>query len=92
MDEPTRGLDVVGSQVVFEFVASLRTQGKAVIVVDRPFQSGFVAMGCRQFSAGSSSGGLAGGVRIYSGDRIDLGGVQQDIWCSNKESGEAGEF
>jgi len=32
LDEPTRGLDVVGSQVVFEFVASLRTQGKAVIV------------------------------------------------------------
>ena len=32
MDEPTRGLDVVGSQVVFEYIAYLREQGKAIIV------------------------------------------------------------
>ena len=32
LDEPTRGLDVVGSQVVFDFVATLRGAGKAVIV------------------------------------------------------------
>lgn len=32
LDEPTRGLDVFGSQVIFEYVAHLRSQGKAVIV------------------------------------------------------------
>ena len=32
LDEPTRGLDVFGSQVIFEYVAHLREQGKAVIV------------------------------------------------------------
>lgn len=32
LDEPTRGLDVVGTLAVFDFVASLRKQGKAVIV------------------------------------------------------------
>ena len=32
LDEPTRGLDVFGSQVIFEYVAHLRGQGKAVIV------------------------------------------------------------
>lgn len=32
LDEPTLGLDVLGSQVVAEFVAHLRTQGKAVIL------------------------------------------------------------
>jgi ABC-2 type transport system ATP-binding protein/sodium transport system ATP-binding protein len=32
LDEPTRGLDVVGSQVVFEYVARLRELGKAVLV------------------------------------------------------------
>jgi sodium transport system ATP-binding protein len=32
LDEPTRGLDVVGSQVVFDFVRRLRNAGKAVIV------------------------------------------------------------
>jgi len=32
MDEPTRGLDVVGSQVVFEYIAYLRERGKAIIV------------------------------------------------------------
>ncbi len=32
LDEPTRGLDVVGSQIVFDFVATLRGAGKAVIV------------------------------------------------------------
>lgn len=32
LDEPTRGLDVVGSQVVFDYIAHLRQQGKAVIV------------------------------------------------------------
>jgi ABC-2 type transport system ATP-binding protein/sodium transport system ATP-binding protein len=32
LDEPTRGLDVFGSQVIFEYVAHLRTEGKAVIV------------------------------------------------------------
>jgi ABC-2 type transport system ATP-binding protein/sodium transport system ATP-binding protein len=32
LDEPTLGLDVLGSQVVAEFVAHLRSQGKAVIL------------------------------------------------------------
>lgn len=32
LDEPTRGLDVVGSQVVFEFVRTLRDSGKAIVV------------------------------------------------------------
>ena len=32
LDEPTRGLDVVGSQVVFEFVRTLRTARKSVVV------------------------------------------------------------
>ena len=32
MDEPTRGLDIVGSQVVFEFLQHLRAEEKAVII------------------------------------------------------------
>lgn len=32
LDEPTLGLDVLGSQVVHEFIAHLRDQGKAVIL------------------------------------------------------------
>ncbi|MEZ6041414.1 MAG: ATP-binding cassette domain-containing protein [Planctomycetaceae bacterium] len=32
LDEPTRGLDVVGSQVVFEFVRTLRIANKSVVV------------------------------------------------------------
>jgi ABC-2 type transport system ATP-binding protein/sodium transport system ATP-binding protein len=32
LDEPTRGLDVVGSQIVFEYIAHLRSLGKAVLV------------------------------------------------------------
>jgi sodium transport system ATP-binding protein len=32
LDEPTRGLDVVGSQTVFEYIARLREIGKAVLV------------------------------------------------------------
>lgn len=32
LDEPTRGLDVVGSQTVFEYIAHLRSLGKAVLV------------------------------------------------------------
>lgn len=32
LDEPTRGLDVVGSQVVFDFVRLLRESGKAIVV------------------------------------------------------------
>jgi len=32
LDEPTRGLDITGSKVIFDFVAHLREQGKAVIV------------------------------------------------------------
>jgi ABC-2 type transport system ATP-binding protein/sodium transport system ATP-binding protein len=32
LDEPTRGLDVFGSQAIFEYIGHLRTQGKAVIV------------------------------------------------------------
>ncbi len=32
LDEPTRGLDVVGSKVVFDFVQLLREAGKAIIV------------------------------------------------------------
>jgi sodium transport system ATP-binding protein len=32
LDEPTRGLDVLGCQIVFDFLAKLREQGKAVIL------------------------------------------------------------
>lgn len=32
LDEPTRGLDVVGSQTVFEFIAHLKDLGKAVLL------------------------------------------------------------
>jgi len=32
LDEPTRGLDVLGSQVVVDYVRALRDEGKAVIV------------------------------------------------------------
>lgn len=32
LDEPTRGLDVIGTQVVFDYIRLLREQGKAVIV------------------------------------------------------------
>ena len=32
LDEPTRGLDIVGSQVVFEYIQHLRSVGKAVII------------------------------------------------------------
>ena len=32
LDEPTRGLDVIGSQVVFEYIDLLRGEGKAVVV------------------------------------------------------------
>ncbi len=32
LDEPTRGLDVLGSQVVVDYIAQLRGKGKAVIV------------------------------------------------------------
>ena len=32
LDEPTRGLDVFGSQVIFDYIGHLRDQGKAVIV------------------------------------------------------------
>jgi ABC-2 type transport system ATP-binding protein/sodium transport system ATP-binding protein len=32
LDEPTRGLDVVGSQTIFRYISHLRTLGKAVIV------------------------------------------------------------
>ncbi|MEQ8786930.1 MAG: ATP-binding cassette domain-containing protein [Pirellulaceae bacterium] len=32
LDEPTRGLDVIGTEVVFDYIAHLRQEGKAVIV------------------------------------------------------------
>lgn len=32
LDEPTRGLDVVGSQTVFDFIAHLKELGKAVLL------------------------------------------------------------
>lgn len=32
LDEPTRGLDVVGSQTVFDFIATLKEMGKAVLL------------------------------------------------------------
>ncbi|QDT64633.1 ABC transporter ATP-binding protein [Calycomorphotria hydatis] len=31
-DEPTRGLDIVGTQVVFDFIRHLKSEGKSVIV------------------------------------------------------------
>ncbi|MGI8977723.1 MAG: ABC transporter ATP-binding protein [Pirellulaceae bacterium] len=32
LDEPTRGLDVVGSKVIFDYIAAAKDQGKSVIV------------------------------------------------------------
>jgi len=32
LDEPTRGLDVIGTHVVFEYITKLRSLGKAVVV------------------------------------------------------------
>jgi sodium transport system ATP-binding protein len=32
LDEPTRGLDVVGTQVIFEYLGELKRSGKAVII------------------------------------------------------------
>jgi ABC-2 type transport system ATP-binding protein/sodium transport system ATP-binding protein len=32
LDEPTRGLDVLGSKVIFDYIAGAKTAGKAVIV------------------------------------------------------------
>jgi ABC-2 type transport system ATP-binding protein/sodium transport system ATP-binding protein len=32
LDEPTRGLDVIGTQVVFDYIGQLRHEGRAVIV------------------------------------------------------------
>lgn len=32
LDEPTRGLDVLGSKVIFDFIAAARESGKAVLV------------------------------------------------------------
>lgn len=32
LDEPTRGLDVIGSQIVFDYLGQLRQLGKAVVV------------------------------------------------------------
>lgn len=32
LDEPTRGLDIVGSQVIFEYIQHLRADGKAVVI------------------------------------------------------------
>jgi ABC-2 type transport system ATP-binding protein/sodium transport system ATP-binding protein len=32
LDEPTRGLDVLGSKVIFDYITAARTAGKAVIV------------------------------------------------------------
>ena len=32
LDEPTRGLDVVGVQTIFDYIAHLRAMGKAVVV------------------------------------------------------------
>lgn len=32
LDEPTLGLDVLGSQVIFDYIGHLRTRGKAVVV------------------------------------------------------------
>ncbi|MCA9065611.1 MAG: ATP-binding cassette domain-containing protein [Planctomycetaceae bacterium] len=32
MDEPTRGLDIVGSKCIFDFTAHLQQQGKAVVI------------------------------------------------------------
>lgn len=32
LDEPTRGLDVVGVQTIFDYISHLRSVGKAVVV------------------------------------------------------------
>lgn len=32
LDEPTRGLDIIGTHVIFEYVAQLRSMGKAIIL------------------------------------------------------------
>ena len=46
LDEPTRGLDVIGSRTVFEYMQHLRAEGKAVILsthrldeAERPLRS-----------------------------------------------------
>jgi len=32
LDEPTRGLDIIGTHVIFEYIAQLRTLGKAIVL------------------------------------------------------------
>ena len=32
LDEPTRGLDIIGSQVIFDYIQHLRNDGKAVVI------------------------------------------------------------
>lgn len=32
LDEPTRGLDIIGTHVIFEYVAQLRSMGKAIVL------------------------------------------------------------
>ena len=32
LDEPTRGLDIIGSKLVLDYIAELRNRGKSVIV------------------------------------------------------------
>jgi ABC-2 type transport system ATP-binding protein/sodium transport system ATP-binding protein len=32
LDEPTRGMDIIGSQVAIDYIARLRDEGKAVIL------------------------------------------------------------
>ena len=32
LDEPTRGLDVIGTRVIFQYIGHLRSQGKSVVV------------------------------------------------------------
>jgi ABC-2 type transport system ATP-binding protein/sodium transport system ATP-binding protein len=32
LDEPTRGLDILGTQVIFEYIGLLKSQGKAVVL------------------------------------------------------------
>jgi ABC-2 type transport system ATP-binding protein/sodium transport system ATP-binding protein len=64
LDEPTRGLDVVGSQTVFEFIAHLKESGKAVVLSTHRLDEAERA--CDRF------GLLHRGRLLYSGSLCEL--------------------
>ncbi|MEO1527452.1 MAG: ATP-binding cassette domain-containing protein, partial [Planctomycetota bacterium] len=64
LDEPTRGLDVVGAKVVIDFVGVLREEGKAIIVCTHQLEE--AERFCDRF------GLLYRGKMKYEGDLEDL--------------------